>query len=200
MIPTVCSLIVQEVVFRLPATFNSQAIDGCVNRTPCNIACTDVNSVSTQHIALMCYRLTRGSSCAFHIIFIPSLVLRHVSRLAQHTQHFDFSFVHRLRLNVDHVQNTLRRFTRPRSDGFTDPEPRTHATSVGTRIVNGHRRVPRVDVAVVEENPGPYDTGGLPTVTNLLVLQLSSLFLRMPTAPNMPTKRIPLAALRNVAR
>ena len=96
-----------------------------VNRTPCHIACTDVNTVSTQHIALMCYTLTRGSSCAFHKIFIPSLVSRHVSRLAQHTQHFDISFVHQLRLKVDHVQNTLRRFTKPRSDGFTDPEPRT---------------------------------------------------------------------------
>ena len=49
----------------------------CVNRTPCHIACTDVNTVSTQHIALICYKLTRGLSCAFHKIFIPSVVSRH---------------------------------------------------------------------------------------------------------------------------
>ena len=91
-----------------------------VNRTPCHIACTDVNTVSTQHIALICYTLTRGSSCAFHTIVIPSLVPRHVSRPALYTKHCDliltvlhFSFAHRPRLKVDHVRNTLSRFTRP---------------------------------------------------------------------------------------
>ena len=29
-------------------------------------ACTDVNTVSSQHIAVICYTLTRSSSCAFH--------------------------------------------------------------------------------------------------------------------------------------
>ena len=38
-----------------------------VNRTTCHIACTVVSTVSTQHIALACDTLTRGSSssCAF---------------------------------------------------------------------------------------------------------------------------------------
>ena len=88
-----------------------------VNRTPCHIACTDVNTVSTQHIALICCTLKRGSSCAFLKIVIPSLVPHHVSRPAQYTQHFDLIFTvssaHRLRLKVDHVGNALRRFTRP---------------------------------------------------------------------------------------
>ena len=63
--------------------------------------------------------MAQGSSCAFHKIVITSLVPRHVSR--QYTQHFDliltvlhFSFAHRLRLKVDHVRKTLRRFTRPK--------------------------------------------------------------------------------------
>ena len=85
-----------------------------------HIACADADTFSTQHIALICYTLTRSSSCAFHRLVIPCLVSRQVSRPAQCTQHFVlyftvlyFSFVHRLRLKVDHVQNTLRRFTWP---------------------------------------------------------------------------------------
>ena len=53
---------------------------------------------------------------------ILSLVPRHVSRPAQYTQYIDliltvlhFSFAHQLRLKVDHVPNTLRRFTGPQS-------------------------------------------------------------------------------------
>ena len=74
----------------------------------------------TIHIALICYTLMRGSSCAFHKIVIPSLVPRHVTRPAQYPQQFVLSFTclyfffaHRLRLKVEHVGNTLRRFTRP---------------------------------------------------------------------------------------
>ena len=37
-----------------------------VNRTPCHIACTDADTLSPQHMALIRYTLTRGSSCAFH--------------------------------------------------------------------------------------------------------------------------------------
>ena len=54
--------------------------------------------------------------CPKHFL-IPSLVSRHVSRPAQYIQHFVlffiflyFSFFQQLRLKVDHVQNTLRRF------------------------------------------------------------------------------------------
>ena len=106
--------------FRLPAIFNSQAIDGGVNRTPSHNASTDTDTMSAHHT--WCYTLTRGSSwivCPKQFL-IPSLVSRHVSRAAQYTQHFVlfvtflyFSFVHWLRLKVDHVQNTLRRFTKP---------------------------------------------------------------------------------------
>ena len=52
---------------------------GGVNRTLCHTACTDVNTVSTQHIELICFTLARGLSCAFHEKVIPSLVPRHVS-------------------------------------------------------------------------------------------------------------------------
>ena len=76
-----------------------------VNGILFHIACKNVNIVFTQRFALICYTFTRDSSCAFHNIFIPSLVPRHISRLAQYTQHFDLIF------NVDHVRNTLRRFT-----------------------------------------------------------------------------------------
>ena len=92
-----------------------------VNRTLCHSACTDVNTVSSfWHWFVTGSLVAQGSSCAFHRIVIPSLVPRHVSRPAQCTQHSDiiftvlyFSFAHRLRLKVDHVRSTLRRFTRP---------------------------------------------------------------------------------------
>ena len=59
MIPTNSFYLVQVVVFRLPATFNSQAIDGGVNRTPSHIACTDADTLSAHHTR--CYTTTRGS-------------------------------------------------------------------------------------------------------------------------------------------
>ena len=77
-----------------------------MNRAPCHIARTGVNTVPTQHIALICYTLTRGSSCDFH-------VSRQVIRPAQHAYtvdlnsafiHYTFSF--RLRLKVDSIQHT----------------------------------------------------------------------------------------------
>ena len=93
-------LIVQVVVFRLPATFNSQAIDGaCEQNTLSHCMYRCEHCVHTAHCTNL---LHAGSSCAFHNIVTPSLVLRHVSRLAQCTQHFDliftvlkFSFAHR---------------------------------------------------------------------------------------------------------
>ena len=45
--------LVHTVVFRLPATFRSQAIDWCVNRARPHIACTDANKFfSTSHMML----------------------------------------------------------------------------------------------------------------------------------------------------
>ena len=101
-----------------------------VNRTPCHTACTDADTLSAQHIALIYYTLTRGSSCAFLKIVIPSLVSRHVSRPAP-------SIVSSISLS-----STSPSFTGSRSrvitsrihcadsrgfggDGFTNPEPRT---------------------------------------------------------------------------
>ena len=53
-------------------------------RTLCHIA------LSPQHIALICYTLTRGSSCAFHKTVIPSCF---APCLTTYTQHFVFSFI-----------------------------------------------------------------------------------------------------------
>ena len=103
-----------------------------VNRTPCHIACTDVNTVSTQHIALICYTLTSGSCCAFHKIVLPSTVPRHVSRPAQYTHHFDLISLFstcpshngsgsRLIASGTHCADSRGL----RGNGFTDPEPRT---------------------------------------------------------------------------
>ena len=52
MIPTAFSL-VQVGVFRLPATFNSQTIDGSVNRNTSHTACTDALTLFAHHIALI---------------------------------------------------------------------------------------------------------------------------------------------------
>ena len=52
MIPTSLFL-VQVVVFRLPATFNSQATDGGVNSDTSHTACTDAHSLSAHRIALI---------------------------------------------------------------------------------------------------------------------------------------------------
>ena len=82
-----------------------------VNRTPCHIACTDVNTVSTQRIALICCTLTRGSSCAFHKIFVPSLVPRHVSRPAVHPALWP------------HIHSSLLLFRSPaQAQGWSRPE------------------------------------------------------------------------------
>ena len=66
-------------------------------------------------------------------MFIPSLVSRHVIRLAQHvyTVDLNLAFIHctfsfRLRLKVDSIQNSLRQSTRRlRGDGLSESEPRT---------------------------------------------------------------------------
>ena len=82
-----------------------------VNRTACHIACTDVNTVSTQRIALICCTLTRGSRCAFHKIFVPSLVPRHVSRPAVHPALWP------------HIHSSLLLFRSPaQAQGWSRPE------------------------------------------------------------------------------
>ena len=98
-----------------------------VNRTPSHIACTDADTLSAHHT--WCYTLTRGSSWIVYPkhFLIPSLVSRHVSRPAKYTKHFVFfftflyfSFFHRLRPKVDHVQTTLSRLTNLGGNCFTD--------------------------------------------------------------------------------
>ena len=91
-----------------------------VKRAPSHLACTDVNTVSTQHIAPIRHTLTRGSSGPFHK-WSFHLLFRAMSHDLPRTPSTSttsfftvlyFSFAHRRRLKVDPVQNTLRRFTR----------------------------------------------------------------------------------------
>ena len=124
MFPTNSFYLAQVVVFRLPATFSSQAINGrCEQNTISHCMHRRRHFVRTSQCTHSLYHI-RGSrlklNCVPKTFLIPSLVSRHVSRPAQYTQHLvlsftclHFSFVHRLRLKFDHVQNTLCRFTRP---------------------------------------------------------------------------------------
>ena len=92
---------------------------GCVSRTPCHIACADADTLSAHHVALIpCTSypcLKTHELCAHdHLLFrAMSHDLHSTPSILSSLSLFCFSFVHRLRLKVDHVQNTLRRFTRP---------------------------------------------------------------------------------------
>ena len=79
--------LVQVVVFRLLATFRSQAIDGGVNRPLSHIAYTDTNTLSARHT--WCHTLTRGSRlrlCLPSKTFLHLVICltRHVVWSAQH--------------------------------------------------------------------------------------------------------------------
>ena len=118
-----------------------------VNRTPCHMACTNVNTLSAQRIVLICYTLTRGSrlmNCVPKHFLNPSLVSRHVSRPAHHTQHFVlyftvlyFSFAHRLTGSGSRLFTSRIHCANSQGlggDSFTDPEPRT--TCEPNRVVD----------------------------------------------------------------
>ena len=122
MIPTNSFYFVQEVVFRLPATFNSQAIDGmCQQNTFSDCMYRRRHFVSTSHMMLHAHAWLKLKNC------VPNTFVHSISCsapcLTTCTVHPAFcplihlplllSFFHWLRLKVDHVQNTLRRFTRP---------------------------------------------------------------------------------------
>ena len=93
----------------------------------------DADTLSPQHIALICYTLTRGSRivCPKHFL-IPSRVSRHVSRPAQYTQHF-VSFFSLSSTSPSFTGSGPRLITSRiqcadsrdlTDDGFADPEPR----------------------------------------------------------------------------
>ena len=112
---------------------------GCEQNTFSHCMYRRRHFISTSH---MMFTFTRGSrlklKCVPETFLIPSLVSRHVSRPAQYTQHFVLFFTllyysfHWLRLKVDHVQNALRRFTRPQRRRFYGS--RTSHTPLHTHI------------------------------------------------------------------
>ena len=153
--------LVQVVVFRLPTTFNSLAIDGrCELNTFSHSMYRREHCVHTAHCTDLLHAHAWLKLCVPKKIVIPSLVSRHVSRPAQHTQHFDliftvlcFSFVHRLRPKVDHVRNTLRRLTRPWRWWFY--ESRTAHKLWATRTVDNPIVTEQESVLSAEESQIP---------------------------------------------
>ena len=143
MIPTPFSL-VQVVVFRLPATFNSQATDGGVNSNTSHSACTDAHTLSAHHIALIpcTTSVAQGQPDCVAKIFVSF----HFSRAMSLAPHRTPSTLSSTFSSVPGLQRLLTSrisCADPRErggDGYTDPEPLTQHTkhSQGPKWIGQH--------------------------------------------------------------